>query len=322
MAGMNLDVMREYLSRSITSNRTQGVLNQNKLNGLLAEVDFRRHLLTEGYLDRISLGGWIARRVGPSQFGRRTVAVFPELFVDGLSLTKGRYRSEPSRGLHTICSTFHQIGISSFFCTPQVDIENTIAGLRWDAVQLGTPVHSDYLPLHDALAPYLSERTRKYNFLTYRTDVSRIPDENVTEEFAKEHLRVSFQTSFMSEVSDIDGIFWGNQFTYPLEIKEKTAAFDRNLGEYFGIDVGPFVKLAYYAAKRGNLHSLFVVREIEDITSRALKQWLFITFDQLAQYASWNQQGGGTNMRGGASTVVKIPKDQFKSLTRTELANL
>lgn len=322
MTGMSVEIMREYLSRSITSNRAQGVLNQNKLNGLLAEVDFRRHLQNEGFLERISLGGWIARRVGAGEFGRRTVAVFPELFVDGLSLTPGRPRAEPSRGLHTICATFHQIGISSFFCTPQIDTEDSIEGLRWDAVQLGTPVHSEFVPLQIALEPHLTARTRNYNFLTYRTDVSRIPNANVAEEFAKEHLRVSFQSRFMSEVSDIDGIFWGNQFTYPLEIKEKTAALDRNLGEYFGIDIGPFVKLAYYAARRGNLHSLFVVREIEDTTSRALRQWWFITFEQLAQYASWNQQGGGTNMRGGASTVVKIPKDQFRPMTRAELNSL
>lgn len=322
MTGMSIEVMREYLSRSITSNRAKGVLNQNKLNGLLAEVDFRKHLQNEGFLERISLGGWIARRVGAGEFGRRTVAVFPELFVNGSSLTHGRHHAEPARGLHTICATFHQIGISSFFCTPQIDLDNSIEDLRWDAVQLGTPVHSDFLPLRDALSPHLTARTRKYNFLSYKTDVSRIPDANVAEEFAKEHLRVSFQSQFMSEVSDIDGIFWGNQFTYPLEIKEKTAASDRNLGEYFGIDLGPFVKLAYYAARRGNLHSLFVVREIEDTTSRALKQWWFITFDQLAQFASWNQQGGGTNMRGGGSTVVKIPKDQFRPMTKAELNNL
>ncbi len=292
MTGLSIDVMREFLSRSVTSNRSQGILNQNKLNGLLAEVDFRRHLQNEGFLERISLGGWIARRVGADEFGSRTVAVFPELFTDGRSLTIGRQRSKPSHGLHTICSTFHQIGISSFFCTPQIDQENSAGGLRWDAVQLGIPVHADYLPLQDALAPHLTARTRKYNFLTYHTDVSRIPDANVAEEFAKEHLRVSFQSSFMSEVSDIDGIFWGNQYTYPLEIKEKTAAFDRRLGKYFGIDLGPFVKLAYYAAKKGNLHSLFIVREIEDTINRALKQWWFITFDDMAQYASWNQQGG------------------------------
>jgi len=47
-----------------------------------------------------------------------------------------------------------------------------------------------------------------------------------------------------------------------------------------------------------------------------------IIFDQLAQYASWNQQGGGTNMRGGTSTVVKIPKDQFRPMTRAELNGL
>jgi len=322
MSGMNISTMRSYLSKSITSNRTQGVLNQNKLNGLLAEVDFRRHLDQEGFSNRISLGGWIARRVGIGEFGRQTVAVFPELFTNGDSLVFDRPRHEPSRGLHTICATFHQIGIASFFCTPQVDEENSYEKLRWDAVQLGTPVHADFVSLEDALSPYLLKRTRNYNFLTYQTDISRIPDANIAEEFAKEHLRVRMQSSFMSEVSDIDGIFWGNQFTYPLEIKEKTAASDRNLGEYFGIDVGPFVKLAYYAAKRGNLHSLFVVREIEDTISRNLKQWWFITFDNLAQYASWNQQGGGTNMRGGASTVVKIPKDQFRPLTRQELSAL
>lgn len=322
MPGMSYEEMRSYLSRSITSNRTLGVLNQNKLNGLLAEVDFRQHLQKEGFLDRISLGGWIARRVGPGDFARRTVAIFPELLSDGHSLTRGRPRAEPSRGLHTICATFHQIGIYSFFCTPQVDEENSAEGIRWDAVQLGTPAQTEFHSLTDALRDYLSLRARKYNFLTYQTDVTRIPEANLTEEFLKEQLRVSMQSIFMSEISDIDGIFWGNQFTYPLEIKEKTFGVDRNLGEYFGIDVGPFVKLAYYAAMRGNLHSLFVVREIEDTTSRALRQWWYIKFDQLARFASWNQQGGGTNMRGGTSTVVKIPKDQFKPLTRIELQAL
>lgn len=322
MSGMTLDVMRAFLSRSITSNRKNGILNQNKLNGLIAEVDFRRHLQDAGFLERISLGGWIARRIGAGEFGQKTVAVFPELLSDGSGLVQQRPQAEPTRGLHTICATFHQIGIASFFCTPRVHKENSAEDMSWDAVQLGTPVHANYQSLVDALSPYLTIRKRNHSFLTYRTDVSRIPDGNVAEEFAKEHLRVGLQTSFLSEISDIDGIFWGNQFTYPLEIKEKTAAKDRNLGEFFGIDVGPFVKLAFYAAKRGNLHSLFIVREIEDTTSRALKQWWFITFDRLAQFASWNQQGGGRNMRGGASTVVKVPKDQFRPLTRTELAHL
>ena len=319
---MQTETMRNFLTKSIASNRAKGVLNQNKLRGLLAEVDFRNHLASVGFANRISLGGWIARRTGPGEFGQATVALFPEAITDGGKLESGRKFPEPSRGLHTICSTFHQIGIHGYYCVPRISLENDVSGLEWNAVQLGTPSDSEYGKLQDALSSYLRVRTRKYNFLSYKTDVSSIPSQHVTEEFLKEHLRVSFQSAFMAEVSDIDGIFWGSQYTYPLEIKEKTSANDRSLGEFFGLDVGPFVKLAYYAAKRGNLHSMFVVREITDTETRELKQWWFITFDRLAQFASWNQQGGGTNMRGGGSTVVKIPKDQFLPMTKEELQRL
>jgi hypothetical protein len=152
--------------------------------------------------------------------------------------------------------------------------------------------------------------------------MSRVPSEKVPEEFTKEHLRVVFQTHFFSEMSDIDGIFWGQQYTYPIEIKEKTVAKNPRVGDYFGLDVGPFVKLAFYAAKRGNLHSLFVVREIDNTDDRNLVNWWFITFDTMAQYASWVPMGGGRNMRGGASSVVRIPKAEFKALTAENLALL
>ncbi len=123
-------------------------------------------------------------------------------------------------------------------------------------------------------------------------------------------------------MSDVDGIIWGDQFSYPIEIKEKTAAVDPDMGEFFGLDVGPFVKLAFYAAKRGNLHSLFIVREIEDKITRKLKDWWFITFERLAQFASWNFRSGGPNMMGGASAVIKIPKNEFTRLTKASLAKL
>lgn len=322
MATVTIETARQYLSRSLASNVANGVLNQNKINGLLAEVDFREHLRSLGFADRISLGGWIARRVGAGQFATETVALFPEVCSAISELAEGRPLTEPSRGLHTICSTFYQIGIRSFFCSLQIPDATDPASYRWQALRLGTPIEETWQPLDQALAPYLGERTRPYNWLRYHTDTSRIADAFMIEEFLKEHLRVSALTPYMAEISDVDGILWGNEKTYPLEIKEKTAASDPKLGEYFGIDVGPFVKLAYYAAKRGNLHSLFVVREIEDVESRQLKKWWLIPFDRLAQYASWNQRAGGTNMRGGASTVVRIPKDRFLELTQSALESL
>jgi len=107
-----------------------------------------------------------------------------------------------------------------------------------------------------------------------------------------------------------------------MEVKEKTPAKDNKLGDYFGLDVGPFVKLAYYAAKRGNLKSIFVVREINNVEDRQLVNWWFITFDQLAQFASWNPVSGGKNMRGGGSTVIKIPKAEFQPLNVATLSAL
>jgi hypothetical protein len=152
--------------------------------------------------------------------------------------------------------------------------------------------------------------------------VDEIPAVALAEEFSKEHLRVAFNNPFMAEVSDVDGIFWGQRFTYPLEIKEKTPANDARLGDYFGLDVGPFVKLAHYAARQGNLHSLFVVREINNQEERALVGWRFITFEQLARFASWVPRAGGTNMAGGGSSVVCIPRCEFQELNAANLAAL
>jgi len=308
--------MREFMSHSISS------MNANKLNGLLAEVELRNYINTIGYAGRISPGGWIARRQGAGDFGHETVVLFPETIIPGTQYPPERISPNPSHGLHTICSTFHQSGIRAFYCSAVVEQDESTSSLRWQAVQLGVPTQQQVQSFPDCLQAYFRARERKYTFLRYHTDTSVIPSAPIPEEFAKEHLRVTFQNRFMAEISDVDGIFWGQQFTYPLEIKEKTPAFDRSLGDYFGLDIGPFVKLAFYAAKRGNLHSLFIVREIDNVQTRNLVSWWFITYDQLAQYASWVFQGGGRNMQGGMSSVVRIPKAEFKPLDAANLAAL
>lgn len=82
------------------------------------------------------------------------------------------------------------------------------------------------------------------------------------------------------------------------------------------------MKLAFYAAKRGNLHSIFVVREIDSPETRNVVNWWFITFDQMAQFASWVQRSGGRSMTGGRSSVVRIPKAEFRELNAATLAAL
>ncbi len=303
--------MREYLSKSISS------LNRNKLNGILSEVDFRNYVSSIGFEQRVSAGGWIARCEGPGNFSHHIVAFFPEVICPDQNYSPSRELPDPPHGLHTICSTLHQIGIHSYFCTPKI-VNNNV---DWSYIQLGLPTKQPYLTFPDNISGF-NERTRKYNFLKYKTDVSSIPTHSLPEEFSKESLRVTFQNKYLAEISDIDGIIWGNQFTYPIEIKEKTVANDRRIGDYFGLDIGPFVKLAFYAAKRGNLHSLYVVREIDDVESRNLVNWWCITFDKMAQFASWVYSEGGRNMQGGRSATVKIPKAEFDHFNITLLNRL
>ncbi len=316
MGSLSSSAMRSYLSRSISS------LNQNKLRGLLAEVDLRKHLQQLGYADRVSPGGWIARRAGAGKFGHNTVVVFPEVLKPDIDYPTTRSKPQPAHGLHTICSTFHQSGIAAYYSAATVATTDDPDSMAWQSVELGLPTEQIYLPFPDSLATFFRNREKAYKFLRHKTGTTSIPDLAVPEEFSKEHLRITFQSRFFAEISDIDGIFWGEQFTYPIEIKEKTAGEDRQTGEYFGLDLGPFVKLAFYAAKRGNLHSLFVVREIESVQTRNLKQWWFITFERLAQFASWVPVGGGTNMQGGSSTVVRIPKAEFQTLDAQSLSKL
>lgn len=316
MAQIDLNTMRSYLSSSISS------INQNKINGMLAEIDLRNTLRNLGFGGRISQGGWIMRSVGAGTFGHNTTVIFPQTIQPNIDYAVGRQLEEPEIALHTICSTMHQIGVISFYCVPSIATNNDASSISWQTRQLGIPEVPPYSPLIPTIQNF-SERKRRYNFLRYDTDTSYIPEASIPEEFTKEHLRINFQDKFMCELSDIDGILWGQQYTYPIEIKEKTAGNDKNkVGEFFGLDVGPFVKLAFYAAKKGNLHSLFFVREINDTVNRQLLNWWFITFDKLAQYASWVPMGGGTNMQGGGSTVVKIPKAEFTQLSAQTLGTL
>jgi len=312
---MSVPVMRQFLSRSISSR------NRNKLHGILAEIDLRSHLSTLGFGRRISAGGWIFRSVLPAAYGEYVSVFFPAILRPYVEYSDLSPLEEPDHGLHSICSTFHQIGIHSYYCAPTISEDDDPSSVCWHHIQLGLPTQHSFEVFPRGLTQF-APRPRQYSFLRHHTDVAALPDVHVPEEFSKEHFRIAFQSEFYSEASDVDGVLWGNQHTYPIEIKEKTVAHDPRVGDYFGLDLGPFVKLAFYAAKRGNLHSLFVVREIDNTISRELVDWWYITFDELALYASWTHQGGGTSMGGGRSSVVRIPKARFHRLDSEALQSL
>jgi hypothetical protein len=344
MHSLSLDDMRTFLFKSVSSSSKTKVLNQNKVNGMLAEIAFRDHITSLGFGPKVSPGGWLIRSVRVAQFGAATIALFPEVVEPGIDYPPTRALAPPPPHLQPVGVSFQRIGIPSYLCratitrpTPAATAPATsksaakkaeraaakIMGswLSWQCYQLGQPSVQQYLSLTSVLSPFKS-RTTSYQPLHFFTNVAKIPDIAVPTQFSAEALRVAVQIPIFCEMSDIDGVLFGARFTYPLEIKEKTAAHDDDMGAYFGIDVGPFAKLAYYAAQQGQMQSIFIVHEIQDTTSRSHVAWWYITFDELARSASWQPRGGGTNMKGGASTVVRIPKCKFKVLDTAALASL
>jgi len=315
-ASLTIDEMRSYLSRTLSS------VNANKLNGLLAEISFRQYISDLGFAERVSEGGWIVRSDarGEFNFGQNTAVLFPETIQPENLYPSDRTLPEPHRGLHTICATFHQIGIRSYFCAATINKSQEIQ-VNWKSTELGLPKIQPYMSFPQSICGF-NPRKHKYKFERYDTETSIIPTNAIPIEFSKESLRVAFHSYYYTEPSDVDGLFWGRERTYPIEIKEKTPAEDKTIGQYFGLDVGPFVKLAFYAAKRGNLHSMFVVREIDNVTDRNLVAWRYITFERMAQYASWVFRPGGPGMTGGRSATVRIPAEQFEILDSEALKGL
>ena len=215
MGQMTIDDMRSYLRRSITSG-PQGE-NLNKIRGLLAEIRLRDHLHALGFGDRVSMGGWIARPKRVANFGEQAVALFPQIIAPDTEYDPSAALVRPTIGVHSIAARFSESGIHPFWCAARIPEDGVV---EWHAMQLGLPEEQSSQPLVEAVEGF-ARRERRHNFLTGKTNVSSISTAAIPEEFSKEHLRVSFQSLFLCEIVDIEGVFFGRQHTYPIEIKEK-----------------------------------------------------------------------------------------------------
>jgi len=310
---LSIDQMRQFLSRSYSS------VNRNKVNGIYAEVAFYNHLAGLGYGDKLSPGGWIIRPTRVARFGLGSVAVFPDGVPAGKELPVDRLAPPIPPSVEHAATFLRHAGIATYFCYP---VEEG-GPLRWIGVKRGDaspPPASDILHL---LERSFVQQMRFYNYLRHHSDVTPLNDEAILEQFPLESLRIYIRTKYYAEISDIDRLIWGQQTIYPVEVKEKTRPpSDRNIGDWFGLDVGPFTKLAFFKAWYGQLDALFVVREIKSETDRSLVQWWVTNTTDIAKYASWVFSGGGPNMAGGASAVIKVPIHAFRPLDETLMAAL
>jgi hypothetical protein len=303
---ITLSDMRSFLSRAYSS------VNQNKINGIHAEVDFFNYLNGLGFAGRTSPGGWIMRPSRVPNFGAEAIAVFPEIVQVGGDYSPGRQPPQVPPSVEAAAYKLRDAHIKTYFCYP---VEYPDGRIAWMGMRRGIPDPPPPSDIVDQMASMFIPRRGKYNFLKYHANVSGISDEAIQDQYSLAALRIYANNAYMMETSDVDRLLWGANTIYPVEVKEKTRVTnDVNIGEWFGLDVGPFTKLAFFAAWYGQLKSLFIVREIADTETRQLVQWWAIEFADVAKHASWVFQSGGANMLGGRSAVVRIPLHAFTPL--------
>jgi len=307
--------------------------SENKIKGILAEVRFKSFLF-KNQVNYVS-GGWL---VIPGNCSKTPLGPSEKICI--LPLKHHFTWEEPNIENQTFTvaeinahSHFSQVGIKTYFAKPTLIIEQQFELPKPSAGRHRAIYPKKYklelLSLDNLSRPVVEDPDKVFSLFPKRTgniglscqktgriDTSQAPwtiPNVVSDLFWFEYARYYFQRDYLLSNNDLDMFIMGRTRTaYPVELKSKKPANDRCLGEWFGIDVGPFAKLAFFTANSLRSEALFVVEEISD--SGQPTNWLGMKFTDLVKSCSWVSVAGGKGMRGGTSNTLKIPKAAFTPL--------
>lgn len=306
-------------------------INENKVKGILAELRFKKHLAHNNY--HYVPGGWIITPGNPSITSvpaDAKVCILPRRHQ--FSWEAGGVSSTPTLAETAAYHHFKQVGMQVLFAEPALIVESSFepprAGVKsapstlprpysLELKEISGPSQFKAVPAATAFAKF-PRKTRRGGrvYTTGRIDPQTPPWNDasaVADLFWFEYARYYFQVDYLVSNNDLDLFVIGpSGRSYPVEVKSKTASQSAALGDWFGIDAGPFAKLAFFTANAMNNDALYVVEEVTE--TRAHIAWHGIRFTDLVKACSWVVQGGGQGMTGGASATFKIPKAAFRPL--------
>lgn len=305
----------------------------NKLKGIKAEIRLEEYLnssMIRHLFNYIIPGGWIISPgknilINPTTKGRVAIIPIPTSF----SWTQG---TNPIAFAAQVLaeSYFRQVGITTYFTKYSTNgnqiIENSFNIPQRGNYQTTYPLNFYKVGSNGLVGVNLTEVT---NFFTLRTGLlgmrayaaNRINRQDpiwtssslITGLFWKEYSRYYLHRNYLVSSSDLDFFIVGKSGkAYPIEFKSKAIYIDNTLGDWFGIDIGPFTKLAFFVSLSNNMEALYFVEEI-DLLGNTL-QWWGVKFSLLLKNCHWVSQSGGTGMGGGSSATVKVPKIIFEPL--------
>ncbi len=313
-------------------------INENKKKGIEAEIRFREFLLEQKC--HFIHGGWILSPGNPSKKNPPThcrICLIP--IIKPFSWSKSSFSATASGitpAQFSANAYFGQVGIPTYFASPSSIPEKLFSNPRPKQKNSPASYPEPYqlafhqidnqgqfqkVPLGTIMREFPKRRGRigMRCYSKNRLDLAQFPwndPASVTELLWFEYCRYFVQKSYLVSNNDLDMFLVGQSgASYPVEFKSKVVANDSSMGDWFGLDVGPFAKLAFFTSRSMNMDALYVVEEVTG-TARQHVNWWGIKFTDLLGSCSWVQRGGGQGMMGGSSATIRVPKVSFVPMTQ------
>ena len=310
-------------------------INDNKIKGILAELAFKS-FLNEQAIHYIP-GGWIMSPGNKTLCqvpAREKVCLLPRNFSFSWQLPTANAVAPVTPAEISAYNYFRQVGVTAYFVCPSniAEANFTIPQPKHGATRASYPksYHLDFMSIAQngelqskpVGAVFQSFPIRNGNSGLRCSQLNRIAvnqapwndSEAMARLFWFEYTRYFVQVNYLVSNNDLDLFILGPSGScFPVELKCKTVANDNILGDWFGIDMGPFAKLAFFTANSMKTDALYVVQEVD--ADRNHVELHGIRFTELVKSCSWVGQAGGNGMKGGASSTYKVPKAAFTQLT-------
>lgn len=309
-------------------------INLNKIKGINAEIRFEAYLNSPAVsplFDYIIPGGWILSpgrntNINPTTRGRIAILPIPTSFSWSPGLNPLPFAAQVIAE-----SYFRQVGITTYFVKfdtqGNVQIENAFDIPAQGNYNTSYPLEFYKVGANGLVQVAIAQVTANFTarnglrgmraYALNRINRNVPPWNNnilITDLFWKEYSRYFLHRQFLVSSNDLDFFIIGKSGrAYPIEFKSKTPVIDASLGDWFGIDIGPFSKLSFFVSLSNNMEALYFVEEVD--ANGATVEWWGVKFSHLLKNCYWVSQSGGTGMGGGASNTVKVPKIIFEPLT-------
>jgi hypothetical protein len=309
-------------------------INDNKIKGIAAELAFKDFLNIQGI--HFIPGGWIMSPGNKTLCqvpAREKVCLLPRNVIFSWQASATNAAAPVTPAEISAYNYFRQVGVRAYLVCPSDIVEATFSipqpSHRTTRATYPKNYHLDFMSIsqngelhsNPVGTVFQSFPIRNGNSGLRCSQLNRIAADqapwNDSDAIARlfwfEYTRYFVQVDYLvSNIEEIHFIIAPSGSCFPVELKSKSVVNDNILGDWFGIDMGAFAKLALFTANSMNTDALYVVQEV--YADRNHVEWYGLRFTELVKSCSWAGQAGGTGLMGGSPSTFKVPKAAFTRL--------